>query len=345
MVAFLLPAALRGQAPATPAPAPALAAATAVERPLLWRIEGPTPNYLFGTIHLPDDRVTTLGPVVRGALDACDALFTELPMELSELMKMQPATQLPKGEDLADALGAELYSRVETYVVGKGKRMATLDRSQPWAASMQLALLDQMALMATKVPLDMQLYNDAKKAKKVVGGLEAVDEQLAVFAGLSVPDQRALVASTLDKLEQDAREGTSSVERLLQLYLRGEEQALDKELNDYKMGDPVLSAKLMQRLLADRNLRMADRIVRHLQEQPGRCHFFAVGAGHYVGKLGLVNLLTARGYRLVRLDLTDPAAVLARDVEALDAEIARRAAEDEKLKARRKRLQPVGSGR
>jgi cell division protein FtsB len=35
----------------------------------------------------------------------------------------------------------------------------------------------------------------------------------------------------------------------------------------------------------------------------------------------------------------------ARDVEAIDAEIARRTAELEQLRARRERLQPVGSGR
>ena len=47
-----------------PAAAPAVAVPTQVERPLLWRIELAPPSYLFGTIHLPDERVTKLPPVV-----------------------------------------------------------------------------------------------------------------------------------------------------------------------------------------------------------------------------------------------------------------------------------------
>lgn len=343
-LATFAPRQLRAQTPPVAVPTAPAAAATGVERALLWRIEGPTPHYLFGTIHLPDDRVTKLVPAVRAAVDGCDALFTELPMELGEMMKMQSRTLLPKGQTLADVLGPELYARVAAYVASKGMKTAAIDRMQPWAASMQLPMLDQMAKM-TKMPLDMQLYEGARKAKKVVGGLETFDEQLGIFADLSTEEQRSLVASTLDDLEEDAREGKDTIENLLQVYLRGDEQAIDKELNEFKIGDAALRAKLLPRLLGDRNLRMADRIVKHLQEQPGRSHLFAVGAAHYVGETGLLQLLTARGYRLTRLDLTDPAAMLARDQAALDAEIARRTDELEQLRARRERLQPVGSGR
>jgi len=335
----------RAQTPPAPVPAAPAAASTGVERALLWRIEGPTPNYLFGTIHLSDERVTTLVPAVRAAVDGCDALFTELPMELGEMMKMQARTQLPKGQTLADVLGPELYARVAAHLAGKGMKTALVDRVQPWVVSTQLPMLGQMEKMMTKMPLDMQLYQDAQKAKKVVGGLETYEEQFGVFADLSVEEQQSLVASTLDGIEKDAREGKDPVEKLLQVYLRGDEQAIDDEMNRFELGDAALRAKLLPRLLDDRNLRMADRIVKHLQEQPGRIHLFAVGAAHYVGEKGLLRLLTARGYRLTRLDLTDPAAVLARDVEALDAEIARRTAELEQLRARRERLQPVGSGR
>jgi len=343
-VATFVLTATRAQTPSVAVPAAPAAPATGVERALLWRIEGPTPNYLFGTIHLPDERVTKLAPAVRAAVDGCDALFTELPMELGEMMKMQGRTLLPKGQTLADVLGPELYARVAAYVASTGMKTTMVDRMQPWAASMQLPLLPQMAKM-TRMPLDMQLYEAARKAKKVVGGLETIDEQIGVFADLSIEEQRSLVASTLDGIEEDARDGTDPVEKLLQVYLRGDEQVLDAEMNKFKIGDAALRAKLLPRLLGDRNLRMADRIVRHLQEQPGRIHLFAVGAAHYVGETGLLQLLTARGYRVTRLDLTDPAAALAREVESLDADIARRAAELEQLRARRERLQPVGSGR
>ena len=34
---------------------------TQIEKPLLWRIELPTPSYLYGTIHLPDDPADARG--------------------------------------------------------------------------------------------------------------------------------------------------------------------------------------------------------------------------------------------------------------------------------------------
>ena len=45
-------------------------ASSAVEQraPLLWKIDGPQTHYLFGTIHLPDPRVTTLAAPVTEAL-------------------------------------------------------------------------------------------------------------------------------------------------------------------------------------------------------------------------------------------------------------------------------------
>ena len=66
--AVLFATALPCQTAPVATPQVAAKAATAIERPLLWRIELPTPSYLYGTIHLPDDRVTSLPPVVTEAM-------------------------------------------------------------------------------------------------------------------------------------------------------------------------------------------------------------------------------------------------------------------------------------
>ena len=78
-------------------PQVAVKPATAIERPLLWRIELPTPSYLYGTIHLPDDRVTSLPQVVTEAIGSCGALFTEIPMDMDKLIAAAQAAMLPKG--------------------------------------------------------------------------------------------------------------------------------------------------------------------------------------------------------------------------------------------------------
>lgn len=330
---------------ATPRAACAQAPATAIEKPFLWRLETPVPSYLFGTIHLPDERVTTLPPAVDGVVDAVDALFTEIPMDLASLMKAAERVQLPQGTQLADVVGEPLYARLRAHLEKKGLPVAMFDRAQPWVIGSQLALLDQIKQMATRQPLDMMLATRATKAKREVGALETLDEQLGVFADLTPKEQAMFVTKALDRVESDEAAGVNTAETMIQLYLRGDEAAVAKELNDYEFGDAALQEKLTVRLLDERNLRMADRIVRRLQQAPQRSNLFAVGAAHCAGRSNLLQLLADRGYRLTRLDLIDSDTARAREVAAIDAEIERRTAEIAQLRARRERLAPAGSAK
>ena len=59
-----------------PAQAEKVATLDKVVRPFLWRIEGPVPSYLYGTIHLPDDVLTALPARVAAWLaDGDDVRF------------------------------------------------------------------------------------------------------------------------------------------------------------------------------------------------------------------------------------------------------------------------------
>ncbi|MEZ6036063.1 MAG: TraB/GumN family protein [Planctomycetota bacterium] len=311
---------------------------TQIEKPLLWRIELPTPSYLYGTIHLPDERVTTLPAVVTEAIDSCGALYTEIPMELDKMMAAAKGAMQPAGSSLADEIGAELYARTKAYVESRGAKMQMFDRVRPWVAATQLTVVDIMPQLARQQPLDMQLYAKAKKAGKTVGGLETVESQLAVFDDLTLEEQCSMLTATLDQLEKQAAEGKNPTEELLQTYLRGDEAGLDKVINEAPLGDDELHDKLEQRLLANRNGGMVDRIVEELQKHPGRGAFFAVGAAHHVGEQGVVALLIERGYRVTRVELKPGGAAARTEADAIDAEIARRTAEIEALKARRAKL-------
>src|ERR671927_413740 len=53
----------------------------ATDKPFLWRIDGPVPSYLYGTVHVPDPRVLELPEVVRKAFDASDVFNAEIPLD------------------------------------------------------------------------------------------------------------------------------------------------------------------------------------------------------------------------------------------------------------------------
>src|SRR5712672_892877 len=85
------------------------------EHPFLWRIEGEVPTYLFGTFHFPDARITTLHPEVEQAIEKCDALFTELPMDSKTVGQGTQVMMLPPGKRLADVVPREVLQRLEAF--------------------------------------------------------------------------------------------------------------------------------------------------------------------------------------------------------------------------------------
>lgn len=280
--------------------------------PLLWRIEGEHPSYLFGTIHIADRRVTTLGPEVEAALDSTGALFTELPFDQMNLGALTGRMMLPRGETLEGVLPKALYDRAARALRSRGMELAAFKRFQPWALTMILGTLDFMKQMKGEA-LDMQLYDEALVLGKATGGLETIDEQIDVFAGFDREDQFALLAHALEGVER----GDDSSEDLLDAYLSGDTESLEASLADELAPDDPLLRKFGNALLDDRNARMAERIDALLKEHPDRGTFVAVGAAHMPGEHGLVELLRARGWRVARVKPPPSRLELNREIRSL----------------------------
>src|SRR5262245_3436630 len=84
----------------------------ATEKPFLWRIDGPVPSYLYGTVHVPDRRVLELPEVVRRAFEASDVFNAEIPLDATTQLSMMSKVMLPQGQDLRSIVGEDLYARV-----------------------------------------------------------------------------------------------------------------------------------------------------------------------------------------------------------------------------------------
>jgi len=276
------------------------------EHPFLWVVEGRTPSYLFGTIHIPDERVTTLPDVVDEAIEGADALYTELAMDGVTMGKAAAGFLLEDGRTLREVVPADLYARMREYVESKGHSMAMFERMKPWAAATQLALLDYLEAMMKKAPLDMALYARARDAGKEVGGLETVEEQLGVFEHLTDDEQVAFLELSLEDVVEAEKEGESAIEQLVQVYLAGDEDALAEEMKAWVGEESPLMRELERALIVDRNVRMAARIAEKVEQDPHTSFVFAVGAAHFPGKYGIVNLLEAEGLEVERIGSPEP---------------------------------------
>ena len=171
-----------------------------------------------------------------------------------------------------------------------------VQRLKPWAIGAQL---DAIALMqkhpAVKV-LDVRLLHDGRDEGQELGELETMDSQMAVINSFSMDMQKTMLALAV---APDAAEQT---ERLIKLYLAGNETAFQSYFAELYKDAPELRKVFQKEMLDVRNVHMVDRILEEITKKPERSCFFAVGAFHLEGKTGLPTLLRAKDYTVERLN-------------------------------------------
>jgi uncharacterized protein YbaP (TraB family) len=283
-----------------------------VKNPFLWRIEGPVPSYLYGTIHVPDPRVTNLPAAVEQAFAASGAVFTEIPMDAALQISMMSRMMLPGDQNLSEVLGPELFARLSSTIQRSmpkdspgplGAAMtAMLGRMKPWAAMMQLTIIEFLPdMMAGNKALDTMLFDRARSEGKETGGLETIDEQLAIFEVMTTDEQVRMLKLTLDTMDEAHKAGRSASRELIEGYLTGDLDKLAAMSNDSMKGEPELQKKFMARALDGRNQVMVDRLLAKRAERPTKTLFFAVGTLHYAGEEGIVALLQKKGLKVTRV--------------------------------------------
>jgi uncharacterized protein len=305
--------------PAEKSPLAAAAAATAkaapasaVKSPFLWRIEGPVPSYLYGTIHVPDPQVTNIPPAVEQAFKSSAAVFTEIPMDAALQIGMMSKMMLPGDQSLTEVLGPELYARLSDTITRSLPKdspgpmaaalTAMLGRMKPWAAMLQLTMIEFLPdMLAGNKALDTMLFDRAKSEGKETGGLETIDEQLSVFEVLTMDEQVRMLKLTLDTMDEAHKAGRSASRELIDGYLSGDLDKLAAMSNDSMKGEVELQKKFMARALDSRNRVMVDRLLAKRAERPTKTCFFAVGTLHYAGEEGIVALLEKKGLKVTRV--------------------------------------------
>jgi uncharacterized protein YbaP (TraB family) len=278
---------------------------TPTDKPFLWMIATDPPSFLYGTIHLPDDRVLALPEVVDAAFEACDIVVTELHLDTKTQMSIAIGFMLPEEETLATLLPEDLYERTDAYFQSRGFSLDMFQKFKIYAVAVQLVLLDYLPEMMTKKPLDVMLYERAAAEDKEADALETVEEQLAIFESFSVDEQIQWLRDTLDYLEENEAAGESVMERLVVAYLGGDGEKFWEIMNEYQDPNDAFYEKFMRIALSDRNVRMVEGIVERLKAGSGKSYFFAVGAAHYHRDDGIIALMREAGYEVTRLTPKD----------------------------------------
>jgi hypothetical protein len=263
--------------------------ASRYDKGLLWKIETPgvAASHLFGTIHSDDARVIALPEAVARTLDDSERFVMEAMLDGDSLVQMAETMFFTDGRTLEQVIGRKLYTESVKALSARGIPTLGVEKQKPWAVMMALS----MPPPKTGEFLDLVLQARATRQNLPVSGLETVAEQLAIFDGLPLPQQIALLEDTVRMQADLDRE----FEALHNAYLARDLAAIVAISEKHQPGDERLYNEVMDRLLDQRNRRMAERMT-PLLRQGGA--FIAVGAAHLPGETGLLRLLETAGYRV-----------------------------------------------
>lgn len=259
------------------------------ENTLLWEISGKglqKPSYLFGTYHFAGKDFIDTMTVLNAKLNQADAVVGELVMDNTLATKLMPH-MLMKNNFLDKLLSPDEYQLVANYLKKvSGYDLKLFNSMKP--AAVQLTLLGFTApkTFSKENPALDQYFQDYGKAKgKKLLGLETVDDQAKVLFGSSLERQKELLLKGIKEEEKSKVEAQKIYDYYISQNLK-ELTVLFNMMEGY-------SQEEIDQLLKNRNQKWIEQLPALLQ---GQSLFIAVGAGHLVGKDGLINGLQKAGY-------------------------------------------------
>lgn len=276
------------------------------ENPLLWRIEGENPSYLYGSIHLADEGIVTLPDVVVDALDSSDVIYTEIKLDAETLAKSAQQSILSDNVSLYDLIPDHVENKLKSYIEDNEftnyAEILGFSSYKVWFAASSLAILENFKSLIFYLPLDYYIWNLAIQKGKDARGLETVELQIDIFDTLDLNEQIKLLNETLDILIQYSNEDMSITELFISSYIRGDLHELQNlSFIGADLDDPLF-VNIRNKVVIDRNINMSEDISNLIQTNPDISYFFTIGAGHFHGESGLINLLKENGFTLNRVE-------------------------------------------
>src|SRR2546426_10184726 len=195
----------------TPLSAIAVSPAQKFPRCCVWRVtNAEAPFYLVGSIHALSKKDYPLPSPYEVALKNSTRFVFEFdPTRGAEFeKKFEAAAKYPPGQDIRSKIHPELFAwlRQNVFAVNGGPRRENKSRPEgfdsglgykPWWIAQHLVDKSTYSNVSMSRGLDNYLVDCAKRRGKEIGGLESVDEHVAVLGGLSDRDGESLLIDAL----------------------------------------------------------------------------------------------------------------------------------------------------
>jgi uncharacterized protein len=278
--------------------APAPAAARAVPQaegkgPALWVVrDADSTLYLFGTVHVLRPTTAWGSPRVDAAFDSADQIWFEIsnPDDQAAVVPLIQQYGLSPDRPLSSLLTAEEMTTLNNVAAGAGLPPGQIDVFRPWFAGLALSMAPLLkAGYDPQSGVELVLKARAGAAGKPIQGLETIDKQISILAGMSEADQLAFLRTLLESYD----EASVELDRMVGAWAAGDVATLEAvAVTEMQSETPAL----YEALLVRRNTDWANQIQTML-EGSGTA-FIAVGAAHLAGDDSVQEILEDRGVRV-----------------------------------------------
>lgn len=263
---------------------------------LLWEITGKNlsqPSYLYGTMHVQDERAHNFPDSLFIALESTEAFALEVDPDstingmLKDLLGQKHENTLKEKMSAAayDKLTAEFFEQT-----GMSLDSFAMFNGEEEIARKLTPFSEPDDIVKKQTAVDFYLYQCAFYANKSLHGLEEFSDYKSsnnalfdMFEQEDIPD-----------FKSNEEKKRKQYEILMKLYQEGDIEAMyaystkDKVYKEYNTA-----------MLDTRNVKMTSGIVDLLNTKKGV--FVAIGAAHLGGEVGVVELLRKQGYNLRKM--------------------------------------------
>jgi len=267
----------------------------------LWEVENEgTKMYLLGSIHLMPKNAYPLNPKIEASFNESDVLAIEADPGKIDQTKVQQLIMstgmYPEGETLKTNIDTELYQKIEKVFKTFGMPMQQIDMFKPWFVGFNLAVLQiQKTKMDPKLGIDLHFIEKARSEEIEIIELESGMAQLELLTSFPEESQEQYLAYSLDNY-QNVQE---MFDTMLDAWSTGNAELMNtatrQKMLDFCKTMPGME-EYYDKMFFQRDIKIVEKLDKILKSNDGKTYFVVVGAGHLIGKDGLLQLLKDRGY-------------------------------------------------
>lgn len=257
---------------------------------LLWEISGKglkQPSYLFGTFHMMCKEDIQFSNNLLSAIQASKEVYFEMDLDdASNTLGAMFFMNMKDGKTLRDFFTADEFLKLDTYFRDSLRTsLKTFQKMKP--SFLEAFLYPKMMPCKNMSGVEQELLKIAAKDKKEIKGFETIAFQASVFDSIPYDVQAKSLLKTIDSIDAYKVQ----FDKMVKVYKTQQIDQLEAMFTDETFG----IKDGLDVLLDKRNLNWVEQLKTIL---PNNNIFMAVGAGHLVGKKGLIELLRKEGYQV-----------------------------------------------